>query len=152
MAGQEDIKNICFILRWMKFETLYRTVYKFVGLYCINCIKSYLLYNQYIDLPIQTWIQSYWSSCLLLYVEYETNSISKKSIGRFFIQFKYYRRYNYWHKYIEKVLYAFFIAVWAQIFCEFWKRHQKILTDLWNLHEESGDGIRIDYEKRAKEC
>ena len=48
------------------------------------------------------------------------------------------------------VWFALFIAVWAQLFCELWKRRQKWLTDAWNLVDESGDAIRIDFEKRTK--
>lgn len=43
------------------------------------------------------------------------------------------------------------MAVWAQIFCTLWIRRQKSLRDKWNLEDETGDAVRLEYENRVKE-
>ena len=49
------------------------------------------------------------------------------------------------------VFFALFMAVWAHIFCTLWKRKQMHLKDKWNLEDETGDGLRLEYENRIKE-
>ena len=43
------------------------------------------------------------------------------------------------------------MAVWAQIFCTLWVRRQKTLREKWNLEDETGDAVRLEYENRVKE-
>ena len=49
------------------------------------------------------------------------------------------------------IVFAIIMAVWAQIFCTLWVRRQKTLREKWNLEDETGDAVRLEYENRVKE-